>query len=1012
MSTVNPVNENCHAENGMAQDAAQQALARFNGASQLYGRSRETHALTMAFRRAAAGGAELIVLSGPAGIGKTTLVKQMRAPLGQQNGYFISGKFDQLQRDLPFSAIVFALHDLVRQLLTESQAQTRAWRDAIVGAVGRNGRVITEVIPSLERIIGPQPPLAALEPAESQNRFNHVFQNFLQVFCRENRPLIMFLDDMQWADPASLRLLTSLLSAAGTHSLLVIASCRDNEVAATHPFMLATKELERRAVPIHTIRMAPLGWSDITQLIGDSFNIDGDTAAPLAEAIREKTGGNPFFIRQLLQKMHADGLFTFDAASAAFRCDLSAIRNFAITENVADLIAQKLGRLEPETQRVVSYGAAIGNSFDLVTLASVAECTPDQARQWLTAAVREHLLQSPATTGEGEVTHYTFQHDRVQQAAYALVPPGMRPALNLNIGRALLAAAGEDVSNQLFEIVNHMNQGVSLLENRTERLRLVKLNLLAATRARNSTAYDLAMRACRSVIDLLGWDAWGETYEQASEAHLRLAECQTLMADFEGALASIDTALANARTPVDKGRMLTVRTHTYLSMGDMTGAVACGRQAAQLFGLDLPESPELVREQLQREIGALIAWSSANSIESLIDLPAMTDPDRIALMSLLMHCIPPAYQVNPELFALICCKMVSLSIEHGNCPMSAKGYGSFAAILSGIVGNYRDGDRFGKLGVDLCERLNDVTVRSACQFTWAAFASAWVRPVNESIAVYGDGVRVGLASGDHPHAAYCASLAITNVMFRGMPLNATRKQADDALGLLYRIGDATNLAVLRSRRRYIDWLATDNGRPTLDDQGFDEAAMLRELQATSVSKSMLAQFQSLRTMHRWFAGDYAEAFRISKLLDELLVFVPGMMTVVEHAFFQALSATALWPEADAAARAGLQTRLEARMRSLETWAANCPENFAPLQLTVAAEHARVRGDEAAGELYDRAIAAACASRFPHIEGIACELAMRYWRKNQPARADSLRMRAIAAFETWGSPRKANSLRNV
>ena len=205
------------------------------------------------------------------------------------------------------------------------------------------------------------------------------------------------------------------------------------------------------------------------------------------------------------------------------------------------------------------------------------------------------------------------------------------------------------------------------------------------------------------------------------------------MADFEGALASIDTALPNTRTAADKGRLLTVRTHTYLSMGDMTGAVACGRQAAQLFGLDLPEQPELVREQLQREIGAIIAWSNEHSIESLLDLPPMTDPERMALMSLLMHCIPPAYQVNPELFALICCKMVSLSIEHGNCPMSAKGYGSFAVILSGIVGNYRDGDRFGKLGVDLCERLNDVTVRSACHFTWAAFASAWVRPVDESI---------------------------------------------------------------------------------------------------------------------------------------------------------------------------------------------------------------------------------------------------------------------------------------
>src|SRR5262245_22652743 len=334
------------------QDLSQDSLTRLVAASHLYGRSRETHSLSMSLRRAAAGGAELIVLSGPAGIGKTSLVQHMRVPIGQQHGYFISGKFDQLQRDVPFSAIVSALQDLVRQVLTESQGQTRAWRDAIVAAVGRNGRVITEVIPALERIIGPQPPLAVLEPAESQNRFNHVFQNFLQVFCRENRPLIMFLDDMQWADPASLRLLTSLLSAAGTHSLLAIASCRDNEVCATHPFVLASKELERRAVPVHTVRMAPLGWSDITQLIGDSFNVDGDTAAPLAEAIREKTGGNPFFIRQFLQKLQADGLFAVDA-SGKFRCDISAIRSLAITQNVADLVAQKIGRLDAETQRFV-----------------------------------------------------------------------------------------------------------------------------------------------------------------------------------------------------------------------------------------------------------------------------------------------------------------------------------------------------------------------------------------------------------------------------------------------------------------------------------------------------------------------------------------------------------------------------------------------------------------------------------------------------------------------------------
>jgi len=1016
MNTVNPVTP----KNSIAAESGAQGghdmHAHLVPNSALYGRSRESHSLSMAFRRAAAGGAEMVVLSGPAGIGKTSLVRQMRTPVGQQSGYFIGGKFDQLQRDVPFSAIVMALHDLVRQLLAESQQQQRAWRDAIVGAVGRNGRVITEVVPALERIIGPQPPLAPLEPTESQNRFNHVFQSFLQVFCRENRPLIVFLDDMQWADPASLRLLTSLLSAAGTHSLLAIASCRDNEVVASHPFMLAIKELERRAVPVHNVQLAPLGWSDITQFIGDEMKIDPDMVAPLAELVREKTGGNPFFMRQFVQKLQAEGLLATDMSTGTYRCDLDAIRALAITDNVADLVAQKIGRLDPDAQRVASFGAAIGNRFDLVTLASVAGCTPQRARELLAAAVRDNLLASmesaDGVTDTG-ATHFTFQHDRVQQAAYALVPAAARPALNLNIGRTLLAAAGEDVSNQVFEIVNHMNQGIALIDSRAERLRLAKLNLLAATRARNSTAYDLATRACRSAIELLGWDAWGENYALAFEAHRHLAESQALIADFDGALATIDGALLSARSAADKGRLLTVRTHTYLSMCDMTGAVACGRQAVQLFGLDLPEDPVQVRARLQSEIGWILGWSAQHPIESLLELPPMTDPDRIALMSLLMHMIPPAYQVNPELFALVCCHMVRQSIEHGNCPMSAKGYGSFAPILSGIVGNFRDGDRFGKLGVDLCERLNDATVRSACHFTWAAFASAWIRPVDESIAVFREGVRWGLSSGDHPHAGYCTAIAITHVIFSGQPLNVVYAETDEAMKVVDRLRDVTSLAVLRARARVVDWLRNDSGTLTLDSPTFDEARELRDLQVTSVSKSMLAQFQVMRLMHRYFAGQYGEAWRIARLLDDLLVYVPGMLVTVEHAFFQCLSATAVWDQVPATERAGFEERLEQRLRTLEAWARNCPHNFAALHLTVAAERARVLGEtSAATGLYDNAIAAARAGKFLNFEGIACELAMNHARTHDPERAAKLRASAIAAYQAWGSTRKVNAMRTT
>lgn len=975
----------------------------------LYGRSRESHALLASFKRAAAGGTELVVMSGPAGIGKTTLVQPMRSVVTRQRGYYISGKFDQLQRDVPFSAIVTALHDLVLQLLTEPAAQLRVWRDAIQAAVGRNGRVITDVVPALERIVGPQPLLPAVEPTETQNRFNQVFQSFLQVFCRQNRPLVIFLDDLQWADAASLRLLTQLLAAQGTESMLVIAACRDNEVTATHPFMLATKELERRTVPVSFVKLGPLGWADIVQMIGDSLRVAPDSAAALAETIREKTGGNPFFVRQFLQKLEADGLLRYDPGSETHRFDLSAIRAAGITDNVAELVATKIARLEPEAQRVLSIAAAIGNRFDLGILASVAGCAQSRATELLAPALRDQLIAQ--TPGNG--TDHEFKHDRIQQAAYALVPAANRPALNLAIGRVLLGSAGDDITAVLFEVVNHMNQGIALIDSRAERLRLAKLNLQAASRARNSTAYDLAVRASRGTIELLGWDAWTEHFAMALEAHMILAECLTLIADFEGAFRAIDAALPHVRSPADTGRLQAARTHTFLSMGDMTGAVACGRHAAQLFGLDLPEKPERVREQLQKEIAVILEWSAEHPIESLLDLPPMTDPNRVALMSLLMQCIPPAYQVNPELFALICSKMVTLSIEHGNCPMSAKGYGSFAVILSGIVGNLRDGDRFGKLGVDLCERLNDIAVRSACHFTWAAFASAWVRPIDESIAVFRDGVRWGLQSGDHAHVAYNAARGVTHMFFRGMPLGAAIVADDDARQLLKRTCDVTNVSLLSSRRRLAEWLRGEGVRHSLDAPGFDEAALLRALEGASASKSMLSHLQMIRLMHRYFAGELREAWRISQKSDELLMYSTGMLTIVEHVFFQSLVMTGLWTESSAQERAEFAARLHDNEKRLRTWAGSCPANFASLHRTLMGEMARIRGDaSAAQECFEQAIADARESAFIHIEALASELAMKACKAEDPERAALMHTRAVAAYQAWGATRKALELRSL
>lgn len=974
----------------------------------LYGRSRESHALLAAHRRACEGSAELVLLEGPVGIGKTSLVRQFRAKLTGDRGFFISGKFDQLQRDVPFSAMATAIEDLVRQLERLDEPALARWRKRIQGALGQNGRVIADVVPALEVILGPQPVLPRLESTESHNRFKNTMQNFVRLFCQPGRPLVVFLDDMQWADTASLHLLKLLLLAQDAASLLVIASCRDQETPPAHPWRLAVKEMEMRSVPIETLALQPLGWADIAQLVADALNVDLQNATPLATMIRDKTAGNPFFIRQVLDTLHGDGIIRRDGADGARLIDLDAVHGAAISGNVADLIAQKIARLDAETRHAVGVAAAIGNSFPLDTLARVAGHAPGQTAELLRHAAKEGLIVE-SDGGDTLFPRFTFLHDRVQQAAYGSIPPAERPALNLAIGRTLLAGA-EDVTGAVFDIVNHMNQAIELIDSRAERVRVAELNLLASTRARNSTAYDVAVRTSQSALDLLGWDAWQEHHALALEAHLRLAECQTLMANFEGAFRTLDAALPHVTAAADQGRLQTLRTHTYLSMGDMAGALACGRQAARLFGLELPEDPEEIRRQLQAEIGAIRAITAERDIEGLLDLPLMTDPDRLALMSVLFHCIPSAYQVNPQLFALICCKMVSLSIEHGNAPVSAKGYGSFGVILSGMLGNYRDADRFGKLGVDLCEKLGDIAVRSASYFTWAAFASFWMRPIDESIAQYAEGVKYGLQGGDHPHAAYCAARSITHQMFRGALLDDTARQAKDALQLLHRLGDLTNFALIDPRVRLIEWLRDDGVSPTLNGASFDENASITRLEAPGESRTVLSHLQTLRLMHRVLCGDFTGAWRIGRISAGLLSYSTGLVTVVEHNFYQSLAAAGCFDTAADAEREELRTVLENNQRQMASWSQTCPANFEHLHLAVEAERARLRGDVAdARELFERARAAAAAAGFLNIVALVDELAFRMEQSRDPERAARHLHRAVSAYETWGAGGKARAL---
>jgi len=995
---------------------------RFDPPQKLYGRGAETNALLASFERVARGGVETVTVAGQPGIGKTSLVQEIYQPITRQRGYFVTGKFDLLQQNVPFSALVTALQDLVQQLLTEGEEEIAAWRRAIDAAVHPNGQLILDVVPALELIIGPQPRVPELEAVEAQNRFHLAFQNFVQLFCKKSHPLVLFLDDLQWADSASLNLITRIVSARATESLLLVLAYRDAEVAANHPFMLAVKEQTKQGVPVQAIELAPLGVPDVAEFVADTLHQDAGTAMPLAEIIQKKTGGNPFFMRQFVRALYAERLITFDGATKRFRYDVAAVKSAAITENVAELLATELQRLPQGTRNTLRVAAVIGSQFELRLLANVRQQSAAATNESLQPAIEAGLvvpltglesvdvdaLQSPLV-----YARFAFLHDRVRQAAYATLPVEERPRLHLAIGRAWLAAAPPaELEARLFDIVGHLNEGRAGIDEAEERSRLADLNRRAGIKARDATAYDLAVSSFRTAIELDGPAAWRDRYFLQFDTHRRLAEALGLTADAAGALAVIEDALEHADSLIDRTQLSAIKTNVLLIMGRIPEALACGRAAARKFGVDLPEQPDAIRALLQREVGSIRQRAAAVGIESLLDQPAMKDASQIALMGLLMHCLPAAFQTDQESYALLCCTMVRLSLEHGNCALSPRAYGSFAALLSSQLSEYEEAYRFAKLGVDLAHKLDGTSVLSGVYFLWAMFASHWAKPVDESVELYEQAVRFGLQSGDHVHAGYSVARRFSHLQVRGAPLAELREEGRAALETLHRISDAANREFLQPRLELIDWLCGE--RPhgnTLRTAELDEAARTAEIQARG-NRSFEADWFMVLTILRYHAEDFAGAHAFAEIAAGLQPFCAGFVTRPEHALFYALATAAVYSSADEQGQRAHDAKLAAIREQMRRWVALCAENVEHMQLLVEAECARLRDARIeAADLYDRSIAAARANGYFNIEALAAELAGRFWlAAGKPDFARIYLERAVDSYLAWGATGKAEDLR--
>lgn len=971
----------------------------------LYGRDREVETLLTTFDRIVAGGRpELVLVSGYSGIGKSAVVNELHKPLVPPRGLFASGKFDQYKRDIPYATLAQAFQSLIRPLLSKNEEELAEWRKAFREALDPNGALIVELVPELKHIIGEQTPVPELPPQEAQRRFQLVFRRFIDVFARPEHPLALFLDDLQWLDAATLDLLEDLLTRDDLKNLLLIGAYRDNEVSATHPLVRKLDAIRQTGAILQDIVLAPLGRHDLGSLLADSLHCDSERCAPLAQLIHEKTTGNPFFVIQFISTLADEGLLSFDYGEGRWNWDLLRIHAKGFTDNVVELMVGKLNRLPVETQNALQQFACMGNSAQFETLGMVYQGSADDMHDDLWEAVRSGLISRVDDS-------YRFLHDRVQEAAYSLIPMGLRADAHLRIGMLLAShTPAEKREEAIFEIVNQLNRGSHLITLIEERERVADLNLIAGRRAKISTAYESALKYLRAGSALLTEQTWQRNYDLMFATEYLIAECELLTAEKVAAENRLLRLAQRAKTRHDFCVATRLRLTLYTTLDRSDLAVDVFLDWLRRDGTTWPNHPS--HDDVMREYERIWTLLGSRQIEELLDLPLITDPDVLDTMDVFTEIMTPAQLFDEHLSSLVICRMVTLSLEHGNCDASSFSYVWLAMFAGPRFNNYKDGFRFGQLGYDLVEKRGLTRYQARIWMNMGSTVLPWAKHVAGGRELVRRAFDAAYRIGDLTFASYSWDQLVTICLAAGDPLAEVQVECENGLafakrmrfGLVVELCGA-QLGLIRTLRGLTPTFGC------LHHDEFNEPDSERRL--ASNPNLIFAEFYywTRKLQAHFFAGDLVPAIDASLNADRMLWTSAAMFESAEYRLFGALAHAAAWDSASPDQRSQHFAALTAHHRQLVVWAGHNPETFEDRAALVGAEIARIEGRRLdAQELYEKAIGSARANGFVHNEGLANELAGRFYAAQGFEKISTTYLRdARSCYLRWGADGKVRQL---
>ncbi|MGR3220235.1 MAG: trifunctional serine/threonine-protein kinase/ATP-binding protein/sensor histidine kinase [Candidatus Anammoxibacter sp.] len=998
----------------------------------LYGREKETCLLEESFSRIIEGGSEMLLVAGYSGIGKSSLINEIHKPIVEKYGYFISGKFDQFQRYVPYSALTKAFQGLMSQLITGSAKQIERWKEELLNVLGPNGQVIIEVIPEVEWIIGSQPPIAQLEPEGTQNRFNTVFQNFLQVFAKKENPLVIFLDDLQWADSATLNLMRILMTNDDNHYFLLVGAYRDNEVDHTHPLAITLEDIRKAGSPVHQLTLKPLALDNLNQMISETVNVEIDQVIPLSHLVMEKTEGNPFFVIQFLETLYHEHLLSFDNRKQGWSWDIAQIKAQGITDNVVDLMVKRLKQLPESTQELIRLGACIGNTFNLKTLAIISEQSIFKVANELWPAVKErlilpqgeghHLLKSMEdTTGKEDSKGKKpeipealdkFLHDRVQQAAYSLIEDDRKKNVHLNIGRLLLKETPEDeLENYYFDIVEHFNKSISLIEDENEKIKLAELNMKVGQKAKESTAYGPALEYFTVSSELIPTELWKKNFHLTFEIHKGLVACQFLAGKHEQGIRSADELLKRCESREDQVEINNILILYYGGAGQMDKAINIALDSLRLYNIRIPRRPGMVR--LLIELAATKLRQIGKSAGYLKKMPETKDEDVLRVFSLLRELVAPTYLQGLLLLPYIILRMFKLTLIHGNSSTSSFIYSAYGLLWSKL-GVPAEAYKFGKLALEVNKHTVNPPMEARCIFNSIGFTLFWKQAIKDSKELRKQGLQKLVDTGESFWASYIYMFGFWQEVALSETIEDVVSLAEREIKYAHKVKQIEPFHIHTLHRNlFLNLMGRISDNDSLDLEEDDEKKALDFFGTNVTSTCGTFYHTTSRLVLYYYYEQYKKAAETAtdpKVTSEVIADPTFNVTI--YTFYTCLAILGAFAEFSVSEKKRYKKILSARKKKIKKWQRCGPANFTCMLALVEAEEARVQGqDSQAMDLYRRAIKDSEKMESFFFQSLANELFAKFWLSREELKIARVYMaEAYYLYITWGANAKAENLK--